>query len=147
MQKCLHPHTSISIICPIIVSEGSRPSRKKFPMTSSIRFLRTGNRCNSFTRQRWLIWTDTISKLIWKYMHSDKIHDTNMFLTFISSSYMNLAHWRLGSNNRAICLLTRFSKGTYMKDQISGIVNGGKTWLTSWMKNRKVEIIWLCEKV
>lgn len=48
--------TSISMIWAIIVSAGSRPSRKKFPVTSSIRFLRTGKRCSSFTRQRWLIW-------------------------------------------------------------------------------------------
>lgn len=100
---------------PIIVSDGSRPSRKKFPITSSIRLRKTGKRCNSFTRQRWLIWRKDLkirglNKIIHRMQYGDLI-----YTTLINSSYMNLAHWILGSNNRAICLRMRTSKGTYKK--------------------------------
>ena len=110
--------TSISIICPIIVSEGSRPSRKKLLITSSMRLLKTGNLCSSLTTQRWLIWRE-VNEILRNYKKGirqvckkgRKKKKKNP--TLISSSYMNLAHWRLGSNNRAICLRIRTSKGTY----------------------------------
>lgn len=48
-------------------------------------------------------------------MMADKQKTDLVSPTFISSSYINLAHWRLGSNRRAICLLIRTSKGTYIQ--------------------------------
>uniref|UniRef100_M1CFB1 Dynamin n=1 Tax=Solanum tuberosum TaxID=4113 RepID=M1CFB1_SOLTU len=48
-------------MCPIITSEGCpSPSHKNSPITSSMRFIKIGNCCNSLTIQRWLIYEGII---------------------------------------------------------------------------------------
>ena len=61
--------------------------------------------------------------------------------TFINSSYINLAHWRLGSNKRAICFLTRTSNGTYINENQNHhtALLRNKTSLRSKSKNTKRE--------
>ena len=52
--------TSISIMCAIILSAGLSPSRKNFPITSSMLRRSIGNCCSSVARQRWLIYNKRV---------------------------------------------------------------------------------------